>query len=66
MSEQKRAKLVRLSDVQLPPDMTINPTKLATIIRKTAIEVFPREWHVLPDGRATHSVLATEILKRMD
>lgn len=66
LSEQEKANMVRLSEVEESPDITISASKLATIIGKTAIDVLPRRWHVLPDERATHSVLAAEVLKRLD
>lgn len=66
MNDRKKANLRRVSDVEPQPEVTTSPTDLGAVVRKTVVEILPSEWHVLPDGRAKHSVIASEVLKRLD
>lgn len=47
--------VVRASDVTVDPE----GARIAEAARRAALDVLPEEWRVLPDGRATHSVIAT-------
>lgn len=47
--------VVRASDVIVDPE----GARVAEAARRAVLDVLPEEWRVLPDGRATHSVIAT-------
>lgn len=56
----------RTSDVHTTPGLTVERPVLAATVREAVLQILPKEWAVLPDGRATHSVIATEVLSRLD
>lgn len=40
----------------LPPDP--EGARVAAAVRRAVLDVLPTDWQVLPDGRATHAVIA--------
>jgi len=59
--DERRLRLTPASEIAMGSAQQI---RLSNVVRQTVLEVLPEESGVLPDGRAAHSVLAMEIMRR--